>query len=338
MKITKKQLKKLIENFLFENQLNSTESVKNAKYTVVKGDTLVSIAKKFGITNGLSHGEPWEYIAWANNFDKNAANNLEPGQIITIPSIRVHKVDKGDNLIKIAFQYGIASSLSDKEAGKLLQNANNLTSDVLNVDQILLIPSKEVIDKKNKDRKKASEIAGVSENLINWMKHEEGGRNGDKRAGIGQPYTKAYNDGTGVWTIGFGHTNRVGTNPTVINKNLTKTEAECDLILRNDLNQFSEEVKRRYKDVKLLQREFDAIVSLFFNQGGGGTNNRIGNDLTSGTFVDYNDNFKMHFTGTPATARGVRLGGLSGRREREWDIFTTGKYISKHTGENLANN
>jgi GH24 family phage-related lysozyme (muramidase) len=347
MKITKRQLKTIVEAYLLEQQLTQKEATENAKYTVVSGDTLVSIAKKFGIQGNpnVGEGEAWEFIAQHNDLEGDDADNLEVGQEVLLPSIKVHKVESGDSLIKVAYKYGIASSLSDKAGGKKLRDVNNLKSDDLDVGQILLIPSGQTVTQaltrqqqttdNTSERTRARDITGVSESLVTWIMHEEGGTPTDRRAGVAEPYTRAYNDGTGVATIGFGHTTRVGTPPRNFRVGFEQDATECEEILRRDLAAFARQVRNRYPDVELLQNEFDAIVSLFFNQGGGGTNRRIGAALRDGSFTDYNANFERQFTGAPGRARGVRLGGLPARREREWTMFSTGDYICKHTGENV---
>ncbi len=105
-------------------------------YTVQSGDSLYSIANRYGITvNALRE---------ANNLTTDV---LQVGQILIIPgqgssgetppsgegTIRTYTVQRGDSLWSIASRYGI--SVSD------LRNANNLTSDVLQIGQVLRIPS-----------------------------------------------------------------------------------------------------------------------------------------------------------------------------------------------------
>lgn len=77
---------------------------------------------------------------------------------------------------------------------------------------------------------------------------------------------KAYLDSVGVLTIGVGHTSNAG--PPKVTKGMTITAAESDAILSRDLATFERAVERSVK-VPLSQNEFDALVSLAFNIGGG---------------------------------------------------------------------
>ena len=103
-------------------------------YVVQKGDTLYSIALKYGTTPNA--------IIRKNNL-KN--NTLTVGQTLTIPSdvestgdysdvsnSSTYVVQRGDSLYSIANAYNV--SAND------LRNINNLTSDILSVGQVLIIP------------------------------------------------------------------------------------------------------------------------------------------------------------------------------------------------------
>lgn len=70
----------------------------------------------------------------------------------------------------------------------------------------------------------------------------------------------AYQDGGGVWTIGWGHTESVF-------KGMTINERQAESLLRNDVFG-AEHTIRHGVEVPLSQNEYDALVSFVFNVGG----------------------------------------------------------------------
>lgn len=95
-------------------------------YTVKKGDSLYSIARKYDISvNDLKK---------VNNLNDNI---LSIGQVLKIPDVvtkgDAYYVKKGDSLYSIAKLYGV--SVSD------IKKINNLTNDNLSIGQEILIPS-----------------------------------------------------------------------------------------------------------------------------------------------------------------------------------------------------
>ena len=96
-------------------------------YTVKSGDSLWSIAKKFNTTV--------DDLKKANNL---TSNSLSIGQKLVIPgkkestSNNVYTVQKGDSLYSIARKYNV-----DVNA---LKQANNLSSNLLSIGQVLIIP------------------------------------------------------------------------------------------------------------------------------------------------------------------------------------------------------
>lgn len=94
-------------------------------YQVKAGDTLYSIAKKYNI--GVNE------LKTINNLDN---NNLAVGQLLNVPSglslVNSYVVEKGDTLYSIAKQFDISVNK--------LKEYNNLTNNLLNVGQKLLIP------------------------------------------------------------------------------------------------------------------------------------------------------------------------------------------------------
>lgn len=70
---------------------------------------------------------------------------------------------------------------------------------------------------------------------------------------------KSYDDGGGVWTIGYGHTKGV-------KKGQIINTAQAEKFLRDDLVEFEGSVDALVK-VELTQNQFDALVSFAFNVG-----------------------------------------------------------------------
>lgn len=98
--------------------------VTGTTYTVQRGDSLYSIAEKFGVTV--------DQIKAANNL---TSNLLSIGQQLVIPSTaagRTYTVKSGDNLYSIANRYGVTVDQ--------IRAANNLTSNALSIGQVLVIP------------------------------------------------------------------------------------------------------------------------------------------------------------------------------------------------------
>jgi lysozyme len=77
-------------------------------------------------------------------------------------------------------------------------------------------------------------------------------------------FLHTYDDGTGVLTIGYGHTTAAG--PPSVMRGQTITDEECDAILAADLAAVERNVARCIKGV-MMQPQFDALVSFDFNTG-----------------------------------------------------------------------
>ena len=75
---------------------------------------------------------------------------------------------------------------------------------------------------------------------------------------------KAYDDGVGVWTIGFGTT--IYPNGIKVKKGDTCTEAQAKAYMAHDLKKFESAVNSAVT-VLINQNQFDAMVSLAYNIG-----------------------------------------------------------------------
>ncbi|MBR3661531.1 MAG: LysM peptidoglycan-binding domain-containing protein [Bacilli bacterium] len=108
---------------------NITET--DGLYTVKKGDTLYSIAKKYNVS-----------VDELISYNELPTSILRIGQVLRIPSIKVsdlvYTVKSGDTLYKIANNYGV--SIDD------IKQLNNLTSNILSIGQELYIPEGNTIE------------------------------------------------------------------------------------------------------------------------------------------------------------------------------------------------
>lgn len=133
----------------------------------------------------------------------------------------------------------------------------------------------------------------------------------ERKAGKGR--VKAYVDPVGVLTIGWGHTNATGRQFT---RGTTWTQAECDQVLREDLEKFEAGVRDLVR-VELSPHQFDALVSFAFNCGLGNLKsstllrkvNRKDFDAAAREFAKWNK------------AGGRVLTGLTRRRAAEAMLF-----------------
>lgn len=116
----------------YDNSLGTVISVKPrdkmVDYSIVSGDTLASIAKKFDISV--------DTIKWANDLK---SDTIKPGEILKIPPITgvVHTVKSGDNIYTIAKKYKV-------DAQNIVNFPFNDFSDLdtfsLTTGQILYVP------------------------------------------------------------------------------------------------------------------------------------------------------------------------------------------------------
>ena len=124
----------------------------------------------------------------------------------------------------------------------------------------------------------------------------------------------AYDDGVGVWTIGFGTT--VYPNGMKVKKGDTCTEAQAKAYMAHDLKKFETAVNNAVT-VPLSQNQFDALVSLAYNIG---TNAFSKSTLVKKLNANDNraaaDQFDVW-----VNAGGKRMQGLVNRRAKEKEVF-----------------
>ncbi|MCO8082016.1 lysozyme [Acinetobacter lwoffii] len=125
---------------------------------------------------------------------------------------------------------------------------------------------------------------------------------------------KAYDDGVGVWTIGFGTTKYP--NGIRVKKGDTCTLDQAKAYMQNDLKSFEQTVNNTVK-VPLNQNQFDALVSLAYNIGPTAfEESTLVKRLNEKNYKAAADQF-----GLWVNARGKRLQGLVNRRKIEMELF-----------------
>ncbi len=96
-------------------------------YTIQSGDTIIAIARAFGINP--------DYILWNNPLVSADPNLLEVGEVLVVPSIDalIYRIKLSDTITDVAAYYDI-----DLES---VVSANNLASpDVIGEDAVILLP------------------------------------------------------------------------------------------------------------------------------------------------------------------------------------------------------
>ncbi len=132
----------------------------------------------------------------------------------------------------------------------------------------------------------------------------------------GKAKTAAYNDGTGTWTIGFGHTSSAGL-PRVY-PGMTITVDQADAILGSDLAAVEADINH-HVNVALTQNQFDALVSFDFNTGAldrSGLLQLINNGVTNAASIT-----SAFEAWRYAHMHGAMVPILLGRRQREARVF-----------------
>jgi lysozyme len=125
-------------------------------------------------------------------------------------------------------------------------------------------------------------------------------------------FLHTYDDGTGVLTIGYGHTSAAG--PPAVFRGQTITDAECDSILANDFAAVERNVDRLIT-VPMTQNQFDALVSFDFNTGDLGKSS-ISTKINAGNSAAAMSTLLMY-----DHAGGRQMDGLTRRRQAERLMF-----------------
>ena len=124
----------------------------------------------------------------------------------------------------------------------------------------------------------------------------------------------AYDDGVGVWTIGFGTIKYP--NGVRVEKGDTCTLDQAKEYMRHDLIEFEHTVNSSVK-VPLNQNQFDALVSLAYNIGSNAfKSSTLVKELNTGDYQGAADQFNVW-----VNAGGKRMQGLVNRRDREKLLF-----------------
>lgn len=124
----------------------------------------------------------------------------------------------------------------------------------------------------------------------------------------------AYDDGVGIWTIGFGTT--IYPNGIRVKKGDTCTEAQAKAYMQNDLKKFEHAVNDAV-NIPLNQNQFDALVSLTYNIGAAAfSKSTLVKKLNAGDIRGAADQFDVW-----VNAGGKRMQGLVNRRSKEKLLF-----------------
>lgn len=130
-----KRINNLTSNILSTGQLLKipSELLPETTYTVKKGDSLYSIATKYNTTV--------DELKRINNL---TSNTLSIGQVLKLPSDKVSDIEKEENTISYTVQKGDSLySIARKYDTTIdrIKKLNNLTTNLLSIGQVLLIPT-----------------------------------------------------------------------------------------------------------------------------------------------------------------------------------------------------
>ncbi|MBV4465880.1 lysozyme [Pseudomonas sp. SWRI79] len=131
----------------------------------------------------------------------------------------------------------------------------------------------------------------------------------------------AYQDGAGIWTIGYGTTGKVDGQP--IGRGLVIDENCAERLLRTSLLTFEKDVNRLIKLDGLTQNQYDALVSLIYNIGTTNfSQSTLLRELNMGNVMRAAEQFLVWCKLTDAkTKQKITSAGLLNRRRLERELF-----------------
>ncbi|WP_455466903.1 lysozyme [Bartonella sp. B39] len=151
----------------------------------------------------------------------------------------------------------------------------------------------------------------ISEDCLRCLKKWEGLR------------LNAYQDASGVWTIGYGHTEKAG-KPKVV-EGMVITEKKAETMLLTDLRQYERAVEKAVY-VDLSDEQFGALVSFCYNVGMAAfQSSTLLKKLNSGDYEAVPAELQKWIK-----AGGKRLHGLVHRRAAEAGLWAKGAYVSSN--------
>ncbi|WP_375651956.1 MULTISPECIES: lysozyme [unclassified Bartonella] len=134
---------------------------------------------------------------------------------------------------------------------------------------------------------------------------------------------QSYQDASGVWTIGYGHTKKAG-QPTVV-EGMVITEKKAETMLLADLRQYERAVEKAVC-VNLSDEQFGALVSFCYNVGiAAFQNSTLLKRLNRGDYEAVPTELQKW-----TKAGGKRLEGLAHRRAAEEGLWAKGAYVSSN--------
>lgn len=139
---------------------------------------------------------------------------------------------------------------------------------------------------------------------------------------------KAYDDGAGNWTIGYGHTGRSSGVP--VKKGMVITAEEAEKLLVQDLQEFEKNVYNRMVNYNtpLSQREFDYLIIATFNRG----NDIVGKSLYEAVSKRDRNTITKLMAKTIAESDPNVMAGLENRLvDEEEFLFDYSQYIPTTT-------